>query len=164
MSTSTLLGEIVCLHQHTKNPLKYVYTNSNYGHLVAMTASVTHESFSRATIYKGWVDKILLHLSVGKEENKMAMAQNLLKYLFDKYEDEAFFSASQCGLPISNSMKPEYIYSIVDDYNITLTGLRIICNYMRDAFGMQYILPEEAVHNLRTEYMESEYGKYDYEK
>ena len=52
---------------------------------------------------------------------------------------------------------------MVDDANITLTILRIICNYIRDAFGKRAILPEEAVHNLGTGYMEEEYGTYSYE-
>ena len=37
---------------------------------------------------------------------------------------------------------------MVDDANITLTSLRIICNYIRDAFGKRNILTEEAVHSL----------------
>ena len=52
---------------------------------------------------------------------------------------------------------------MVDDANITLTILRIICNYIRDAFGKRAILPEEAVHNLGIGYMEEEYGTYSYE-
>ena len=43
---------------------------------------------------------------------------------------------------------------MVDDANITLTRLRIIYNYIRDAFGKRAILPEEAVYNLVTGYME----------
>ena len=61
----------------------------------------------------------------------MAMAQYLSKYLFEKYEDEAIFSASQCGLPVSTSMNPEPVAAVVDYDNITLTGLRIICNYIK---------------------------------
>ena len=53
---------------------------------------------------------------------------------------------------------------MVDYANITLTSLRIICNYIRDAFGKSAILPEEAVHNLGTGYIEAEYGTYEYEK
>ena len=45
MRSATLLGEIVCLHQHTKNPLRYVHTNSKYGHLVAIPDSDNQESF-----------------------------------------------------------------------------------------------------------------------
>ena len=52
---------------------------------------------------------------------------------------------------------------MVDDANITLTSLRIICNYIRDAFRKRSILPE-AVHNLGTGYIEAEYGTYKYEK
>ena len=52
MRAATLLGEIVRLHQRTINPLKYVYENSNYGHLVAILASENQESFSRAEKYK----------------------------------------------------------------------------------------------------------------
>ena len=37
-----------------------------------------------------------------------------------------------------------------DDANITLTSLRIICNYIGDTFGKRDILHEEEVHNLRT--------------
>ena len=51
-----------------------------------------------------------------------------------------------------------------DDANIKLTSLRIICNYIRGAFGKRAILPEEAVHNLRTGYMEEKYGAYEYDK
>ena len=61
----TILGEIVCLHQHTANPLKYVHKNSKYGHLVAITDSDNYELFSRSEIDKVWVDKILFHLSGG---------------------------------------------------------------------------------------------------
>ena len=53
---------------------------------------------------------------------------------------------------------------MVDDTNIMLNRLRIICNYIRDAFGKRDILPEEAVHNLGTGYTEEEYGTYDHEK
>ena len=49
---------------------------------------------------------------------------------------------------------------MVDYDNITLTSLIIICNYIIYAFGKRAILPEEAVHNLGTGYMEAEYGKY----
>ena len=53
---------------------------------------------------------------------------------------------------------------MVDDSNINLTSLRIICNYIRDTFGKSAILPEEAVHNLGTGYMGVEYGTYEYYK
>ena len=72
----------------------------------------------------------------------MAMEQYLSKYLFEKYEDEAIFAASKCGLPISTSVKPELVATMVDYANITLTSLRTICNYIRDAFGKRDILPE----------------------
>ena len=91
MSADTILGEIVCLHQRTKNPLRYVHTNSKYDHLISISDSDTQESFSRSARDKDWVDKILLRFSVGKEENKVAMAQYLSNYLFDKYEYEAIF-------------------------------------------------------------------------
>ena len=35
---------------------------------------------------------------------------------------------------------------------------------MRDAFVNCDILPEEALHNSRTGYMEADYGTYEYEK
>ena len=50
-------------------------------------------------------------------------------------------------------MNPESVASVVDDSNITLTSLIIICNYIRDAFGKRAILPGEAVQNLGTGYM-----------
>ena len=62
------------------------------------------------------------------------MTQYLSKYLFEKSEDEAIFSASQCVLPVSTSMKPESVSDIVDDANITPTILKIICNYIRYVF------------------------------
>ena len=40
----------------------------------------------------------------------------------------------------------------------------MICNYIRDAFGKYAILPEEAVHDLVTRYMEAEYKTYEYDK
>ena len=43
MRAATLLGEIVRLRQCTKNPLRYVHTNSNYGHIVAMPDYDTQE-------------------------------------------------------------------------------------------------------------------------
>ena len=58
------------------------------------------------------------------------MTQYLSKYLFEKSEDEAIFSASQCVLPVRTSMKPESVSDIVDDANITPTILKIICNYI----------------------------------
>ena len=45
-------------------------------------------------------------------------------------------------------MKPESVAAMVDDANITLTSLILICNYIKDAFGKRAILPEKAVHNL----------------
>ena len=53
---------------------------------------------------------------------------------------------------------------MVDDANIKMTGQRIICNYIIDLFGKRDILPEEAVHNLVTGYMEAEYVTYEYDK
>ena len=94
----------------------------------------------------------------------MATEQHLSKNLFDKYEDESIFAASQCGLLVSTSMNPESVAAMVDDANINLTKFRIICNYIRDAFGKSDILTEEAVKNLGTGYMRSEYGTYEYEK
>ena len=83
----------------------------------------------------------------------MAMAKYLSNYLFDKYEYRAIFSASQCGLSVSNSVNPVSSAEVVDDANITLTRLRIIYNYIRDLFGKHDILPEETVYNLGTGYM-----------
>ena len=45
MRAATLLGKILRLHQHTKNWLKYAHKNSNYRHLVAITASITRNRF-----------------------------------------------------------------------------------------------------------------------
>ena len=88
------------------------------------------------------------------------MAQYLSKYLFEKYEDESIFAAARCWLPVSAPMNLESVSDMVDDANITLTSLRIICNYIRDAFWKRVILPEETVHNLGTRYMEAEYVTY----
>ena len=107
MRAATLLGDIGRLYQRTKTPLKYVQTNSKFGNVVSILASDTKEYFSKSAIDKVLVDKILLRLSGGKEEIKVAMAQYLSKYLFEKYEDEANFAASQCGFPVSTYMKPE---------------------------------------------------------
>ena len=82
--------------------------------------------------------------------------------MFDKYEDEEKFAYSQCGLPFSTSMKPESVAAMVDDANITLASLIIICNCIRDSFGKHDILPEEGVQNLGTKYMEAEYVIYEY--
>ena len=71
----TILEDIVRLNQRTKNPLKYVHTNSKYGHIFSIPASDTQESFSISARDKVWVDKILLQFLGGKEENKVAMAQ-----------------------------------------------------------------------------------------
>ena len=94
----------------------------------------------------------------------MAMAQYLSNYLFDVYEDEAIFSASRFGFPVSTSMKLESVASMVDYFNIIPTILKIICYYIKDTFGKLAILPEEAVQNLGTRYMEADYGMYEYEK
>ena len=48
MRAANILGEIFRLHQRTKNLLKYVHTNSNYGHPVVIPASETEEFLSRA--------------------------------------------------------------------------------------------------------------------
>ena len=45
MRAATFGGEIFRLHQRTKNPLKYVQTNSKYGRLDAISASDTQEYF-----------------------------------------------------------------------------------------------------------------------
>ena len=145
MRAATILREILRLCQRTKTPLKHVYTKSRYGNLSGIPYSENQEQFSRAARNKGWVDKILLHLSVEKEKNKMAVAQYLSKCLFEKFEFEDIFAASRCGLPIRTSMNPESISSVVDDVNIKMTSLRIIYNYIRDAFRKHDILPEEAV-------------------
>ena len=94
IGSTNILGEIIHLHQRTKNSLKHVHKNLKNGNLVVIPYSDNQESFSRAARDKGWVDEILLHPSGGKEENRVAMAQYLSKYLFDKYEDEAIFAAS----------------------------------------------------------------------
>ena len=49
---------------------------------------------------------------------------------------------------------------MVDYVNIILSILRIIRNYKRYAFRKHAILPEDAVHNLGTGYMEAEYITY----
>ena len=43
MMAATLLGDIFRHYQCTKNPLKYVHTNSKYGHLVEIPDSETQE-------------------------------------------------------------------------------------------------------------------------
>ena len=50
------------------------------------------------------------------------MAQYLSKYLFDKYEDEELFAASQYRLPVSTSMNPESVNAMIDDSNKFLTS------------------------------------------
>ena len=92
------------------------------------------------------------------------MAQNLQNYSFEKYEDEASFSASRDGLPVRTSTNAESVVTMVDDDNITMTSLRIVCNCIRDAFGKRNILPEEAVHTLGPGYMEVEYVTYEWDK
>ena len=47
MRVAPFLVDIFRLHQRTKNPLKYVHTNSKYGSIVAMPDSDTQESFLR---------------------------------------------------------------------------------------------------------------------
>ena len=75
MRSATLLGDIACFHQHTKNSLNYVHTNSKYEYIVAIPAADALESFSVSAREKGWVDKIILHSLDGKEENKVSMTQ-----------------------------------------------------------------------------------------
>ena len=43
---ATLLGYNVHFHKCTKNPLKYVHTDSKYGNLFKIPVSSTQESFS----------------------------------------------------------------------------------------------------------------------
>ena len=52
-------------------------------------------------------------------------------------------------------MKTESVAAIVGDDNTIMNSLRIIYNYIRYAFGKRAILPEKAVHNLVTGYMEA---------
>ena len=40
-SAANILGDIFCLHQFNKNPLKYVHTNSKYGLIFAIPAAGT---------------------------------------------------------------------------------------------------------------------------
>ena len=61
-----------------------------------------------------------------KGGNKVTMAQYLSKYLFEKYNDEAIFTASQCGLPVITSINPESVAVRVDDANLMLTSLIMI--------------------------------------
>ena len=105
MRAATLLGEIVRLHQCTKNLLKYVQKNQSMGILLQYQL-LTHRNFSSSARDKDWVEDIILHYSGGKEGNKVAMAQYLSKYFFKKYEDEAIFSASKCGFSVRTSVKP----------------------------------------------------------
>ena len=56
------------------------------------------------------------------------MTQYLSKYLFEKYEDEAIFAASQYGLPVSTLMKLQSVATMVYDANLILTSLLILCN------------------------------------
>ena len=61
-------------------------------------------------------------------------------------------------------MKPESFADMVSDANIMLTGLIIICNYIRYSFGKRTIWPEEEVNNLVSGYMKAEYETYEYDK
>ena len=61
----------------------------------------------------------------------MALAQYLSKYLFEKYEDEAIFAASQRWLPVITFMKLESVAALVYDSNITMTSLIIIFNNIK---------------------------------
>ena len=85
MRAATLLGEIFRLHQRTKNPPNYFHTNSKYENIVEIPTSDNQEYFSISAIDKGWVEKMLLRSSGAKEENKVAMAQYLSNYFFEKY-------------------------------------------------------------------------------
>ena len=58
MRAATILGDIVRLRQRTKNLMKYVHTNSNYGHIVAIPASGTQEFFSITERDKVWDEKL----------------------------------------------------------------------------------------------------------
>ena len=84
MRSATILEGIVWLHQLTKNPLKYVHTNSNYGYIVVIIDSDNWGFFSRYARDKGWVDKIIIHYSDITEKNIVAIAQYLSKYMFEK--------------------------------------------------------------------------------
>ena len=59
MRASTLLGDIVCLHQRTKTPLKYVHKNSKYGHLVAIPAYDNQDFFQDLQETKSGLTKFL---------------------------------------------------------------------------------------------------------
>ena len=68
MRAAILMGEIFRLHQRTKNPLKYVHTNSNYGHLVSMPDSDTQDSLQELQEIKTGLTKFLsIHLVVGRK-------------------------------------------------------------------------------------------------
>ena len=84
--------------------------------------------------------------------------------MFAKYEDEAIFAASQCGLSVGTYIKLESVAAVVDDANIMITNFIIICNYIIYSFGKRAILIEEEEHNLVTGYMEAEYGTYKYDR
>ena len=91
----------------------------------------------------------------------MAVAKYLSKYFIEKYENEAIFATSQCGLPVRISKNPQSVASMDDDGNITLTILRIICNYIRYEFGKHDILPGKTVHNVGSGYIQTEYGTHN---
>ena len=56
----------------------------------------------------------------------MAVAKYLSNYLLEKYEYEAIFAASKCGLTVSTSVKTESVAAMIYNGNIFLDSLRII--------------------------------------
>ena len=59
--------------------------------------------------------------------------------MFEKYEYESFVAAFKCELSVGTSMKPESGDTMVDDANIMLTSLIIICNYTIYSFRKRSI-------------------------
>ena len=50
-------------------------------------------------------------------------------------------------------MNSKSVSNVVDDANIMLTSLIIICNYVIYGFGKRAILPEDVVNILGTSHM-----------
>ena len=106
---ATLLGGIFRLHQHTKNLLKYVHKNSNYGHLVTMPSYDTQDIFQELQETKTGLTKFVFICLVVRRKIRCIWHNTCQSIFLINMKMKQFFATSQCGLSVRTFMKPESV-------------------------------------------------------
>jgi len=142
-------------------PFSFIHSNNRLGMLLPIPRASSQLLFKCALKKNNFISHMLDFIVKGSECTKNDVAEWLLSYLADEFEEEFMSMAILNGVVVSPKiMNAETVAAMCQEANINVSCLRSILRYFHHVFGCRLAVPEKQVRLLGDNTIQPECGHY----